>query len=120
MKSINEILLGKEILVNKLEKSTNYPCNINFINFDLLIAHHENMKLFDAMNITDMIEKYNRRRARFINLLKNITIPLYFIRYCENNNELNSHINDIIDFYEIITNINKDLKFKLILISKII
>ena len=81
MKSVNQILEGKEI---QFESDYIYPnpldmTSINFKDFDLITSHHD-IKEFNNNFITEITEKYNRRYHRFINLIKNQD-QIYFIRY---------------------------------------
>jgi hypothetical protein len=115
MKSVNEVLSGKELL---LEDKYIYPNNlgttsINFIGFNKLISHHD-IHEYNSKSVEETIEKYNRRYNRFIDLIKNTT-NIYFIRYCKNQDDLEEK--EINEFCEKIYGINEKLFFKLILIS---
>ena len=115
MKSINEILEGKQIL---FEDKYIYPnvantVSIKFKNFNLLVSHHD-IKEYNKNTIIEITEKYNRRYERLINTIKNEK-QIYFIRYCDNSNDIDE--TQIIKFYENIIKINNNLLFKFILIS---
>jgi len=114
MKSINEVLEGKQIL---FEENYVYPnslntTSINFKNFDLLISHHD-IDVFNDNSITEITEKYTRRYERLINTIKSEK-QIYFIRYCKNSDISEG---EIFNFFYNISRINNDLIFKFILIS---
>jgi len=116
MKSINEVLEGKQILFD--ETNYEYPnfqnkTSINFLNFHHLTSHHDIEQINDN-SINETTEKYNRRYERLINTIKNQS-KLYFIRYCKNSTDIDE--NQINIFYNNIKNINNQLFFKFILIS---
>ena len=115
MKSINEILNEKPILFNEKSIHVNdlNTTSIHFLNFDLLISHHD-IHEFNFNSINEITEKYKRRYDRFINTLKNKN-KIYFIRYCKDQNNIEE--DQIHYFYKNIKNINKNLLFKFILIS---
>lgn len=133
MKSINEILEGKLI---DFENKCSSSGIINFKNFDLLQSIHDldknNLNYIELIKnneptndgyysiekypeiITCLKEKYNRRYDRLINSIKNNN-KIYFLRYCENNKDINElHIND---FFKNIKNINPKLNCQLILFT---
>ncbi len=115
MKSVNQILEGKEI---QFESDYIYPnpldmTSINFKDFDLITSHHD-IKEFNNNSITEITEKYNRRYNRLINLIKNKD-KIYFIRYCRNTENLEE--DEIHKFYQNIKSINPFLSFYFILIS---
>ena len=115
MKSVNQILENTPILFDSNYIYPN-PLNhttINFLNFDLLISHHDIIQINDN-SINDITEKYIRRYERFINTIKEQT-SINFIRYC--NNSTNIEENEILNFYKNIYNINPNLQFNFILIS---
>ena len=116
LKSVNEVIEGKEISLDK--NSIVYPNNlkttsITFKNFDLLISHHD-INEPNEQNILDTTEKYKRRYIRFIETIKNQKI-IFFIRYCKNINNIEEEQINI--FYKNISNINNKLVFKFILVS---
>jgi hypothetical protein len=73
IKSINEIIMGKNILFEKSYDSTNNDfCVVKFKNFNKLISVHD-FRFSDFENqtkinnkITEIIKKYKRRRERFL------------------------------------------------------
>ena len=115
MKSINEVLQGKPILFEDkyIYQNDLNTTSINFLNFDILISHHD-IHEFDKNSIFEITEKYNRRYERLINTLKT-TKNINFIRYCKDSNNIEEE--EIITFYKNINNINCELIFKFILIS---
>jgi len=115
MKSINEVLEGKQIL---FETNYEYPnvqntTTIKFFNFHYLISYHDIDK-FNDNSINEITEKYNKRYERLINKIKSQS-KIYFIRYCKNASDIEE--NQINIFYNNIKNINNQLFFKFILIS---
>jgi len=116
MKSINEVLEYKPILFDE-PLGYNYVyqnTTIFFKDFDLLISHHDIVNLNDN-TINELIDKYTRRRQRFIDTIKNNN-NIFFIRYCTCQYDLD--VEEIIKFYHNIRNIKNDLNFKFILISE--
>lgn len=114
MKSVNEILSGKPIL---FEPTYIYPnisntTTIKFLNFDLLISHHD-ITIFDDDSINILTAKYIRRYERFIDTIKT-QHTIYFIRYCKNQQDLEE---EIIKFIINIIIINPKLDFHFVLIS---
>ena len=115
MKSVNEVLEGKPILfeTNYIYPNSLNTTSINFLNFDLLISHHD-IHEFNDNSINEITEKYTRRYDRLITTIKEQQ-NIYFIRYCKNADNLEEQ--EIIKFYKNIININANLVFKFILIS---
>lgn len=115
MKSVNQILENTPILFenNYIYPNKNDGITIKFLNFDLLISHHD-IKEFNDNSINEITEKYTRRYLRLINTIKEQK-KIYFIRYCKNSKDLEEK--EIINFFNNITNINPKLDFKFILIS---
>jgi len=115
MKSINEVLQGKPILFeNKYSQYSPDSISINFKDFDLLTSVHDIDQYNIDYTIIQSIEKYNRRYNRFIHTIKNEKY-IFFIRYCNNSNELDEE--QINKFFNNIRNINNNLYFILFLIS---
>jgi hypothetical protein len=115
LKSINEVLEGKEIL---FEENYIYPnplntTSINFKNFHLLTSHHD-INVVEENSIKEITEKYKRRYNRLIENINNET-NIFFIRYCKDNNDIEE--NEINNFYENIIRINNNLNFHFILVS---
>jgi len=115
MESINDILEGKSILFEEKSLNEYLPNNrsINFKNFNLLVSYHD-INEFTDNSINELTEKYNRRYARFIDTIKKES-TIYFIKYCNKQNNINEY--QIYRFYENIIKINKNLIFKFILVS---
>jgi hypothetical protein len=104
MKSINEVLLGKEFecIKNEGEQS------VRFKNFHHMISLH------DLENINELMEKYNRRRQRLLDDIKN-NDAIYFVRFCRNIRNIEE--NEIAHFFDIVKSINPNLKVKFILVT---
>jgi hypothetical protein len=96
MKSINEVLLGKEFecIKNEGEQS------VRFKNFHHMISLH------DLENINELMEKYNRRRQRLLDDIKN-NDAIYFVRFCRNIRNIEE--NEIAHFFDIVKSINPNL-----------
>ena len=115
MESVNDILEGKPILFEEKSVNEYLPNNrsINFKNFNLLVSYHD-INEFTDNSVNELTEKYNRRYERFIDTIKKES-TIYFIRYCNNQNNIDEY--QIYRFYENIIKINKNLIFKFILVS---
>ena len=110
MRSVNEVLEGKEIL---FDTNYTYPnslgtTSINFLNFNLLISHHDIVEPSDD-KIKETIERYKRRYERFINTVKEEN-KIFFIRYCKHTYDIEE--DQINLFIQKIKNINTNLIFK--------
>lgn len=115
MKSINQVLENNPIefdmnstYINQLNSTS-----IHFKNFHLLISHHD-LHEINENSINSLIEKYQKRYTRLINIIKTKSI-IYFIRYCKDSNTMEE--NEIITFFKNISILNEKLKFKFILVS---
>lgn len=115
VKSINQVLENNPI---EFDMNSTYinPLNsnsIHFKNFDLLISHHD-LHEVNENSINSLIEKYQKRYTRLINIIKTKNV-IYFIRYCKDSNSIEE--NEIITFFKNISVLNEKLKFKFILVS---
>jgi flavodoxin len=117
MKSINEILEGKQILFDEsciiTKKNVNGNTTIKFKYLDLLISYHD-ITDYNSNSLIEITEKYQRRYERLLYTIQNEK-EIVFIRYIKNNNDLDEE--QIHNFYNNITKINSGLLFKFILIS---
>ncbi len=95
----------------KVYKNKDNGYSIIFGNFDKIISHHD---LKDINLYNDVIEKYKRRYYRLINDIKT-NDKIFFIRYGNDNDDIKL----IINFIEIIKNMNPNLKFHYININYI-
>jgi hypothetical protein len=126
MKSINEVLLGREICLDDKFYITEDGCkNIKFKNFDYMISPHdinniENNKIKNKEEVNyqiiknEILEKYKRRYSRLIETIQNNN-DIYFLRYCVNNEDIQQ--NEIIRFLTIVKKINPNIKPKIILFT---
>ena len=75
MKSINEILSGKEIDLNTdsiIFRNASNMTSIHFKDFDLLISHHD-IQEPNRVNIMETIERYKKRYTRLLSTIQNET-----------------------------------------------
>jgi hypothetical protein len=120
MKSVNEVLIGKEIIDFK-NRPDIYENAYEFNTFDKLISCHDFddfRKKDPELSIEEILilikEKYDRRRTRILDTIKGDE-TIYFFRYCTSNENIEH--NEIINFMNNIKNINNNLNFHLILIT---
>ena len=115
MRSINEVLEGKEISFDVKSSFFNFlnTYTIRFNNFDMMISHHD-LHEINNKEIFNLIVKYNRRRKRLIETIKNEK-QIFFIRYCKDQRDLQGQ--EIIQFYDHVLRINPNLDVKFILAS---
>jgi hypothetical protein len=106
MKSINEVLLGKEFECIKNQDENKKT--VRFKNFHHMISD-DNLE-----NISELIEKYNRRRERLLEDIKN-NDTIYFVRFCRNIRNIEE--NEIAHFLTIVKNMNPNLKIHFILVT---
>lgn len=106
--------------VKKIDESNKFPLiDDNFndnTNNTLIMENKYGVRFYHDFsvnyNLDEIIEKYNRRIIRFINLIKS-NKSICFIRYESKNNIIE---NDIIRFIGIIKKINPNIQFRIILI----
>jgi hypothetical protein len=118
MKSINEVLAKKEILFedNYEEENDGIFCPVRFKNFDNLVSFHD-FTFFDYNDdnkIANVISKYERRRDRFIDKIKE-SKKIYFLRYCVSQEDLES--DEILHFMNNVKRINSSLIFYIVIIT---
>ena len=120
MKSINEVIIGREI-TDFIRNISTYENMVQFKNFDNMISCHDidnlqrkNPHIKEDEITSSLIEQYNRRRDRLLNTIKGDE-TIYFLRYCTGYENIEH--DEIINFMNNIKNINQDLQFHLILIT---
>jgi hypothetical protein len=120
MKSVNEVLIGKEI--TDFKKRSDISINAyEFNNFDKIISCHDfddfrkkDPSMSEKQILINLKQKYDRRRLRLLEVI-NSDESIYFLRYCTSYENIEQ--NEIISFMNNIKNINKNLNFHLILIT---
>jgi hypothetical protein len=110
MKSVNEVLTGREIsFLNNQDKNKK---TIQFKNF------HHMISADDLENMNELTDKYNRRRQRLLDAMKNASESsetIYFLRYCKNTENIEH--NEIAAFFNIVKKMNPALNFYFILVT---
>lgn len=115
MKGINQVLQGEKFMFNT---KYSYPNSDNattifFSDFDLLISYHDVVQPTKE-NLSEINEKYKRRYARIIDTIKSEK-EIYFLRYCNGQNDLDE--SEIHTFYNNINKLNDTLEFYFVLIT---
>jgi hypothetical protein len=118
IKSINEVLIENKALVfeDDRRRSTNTHCILYFKGFHKLCTVHD----FTFDNFSDpatrhgVVEKYTRRKERFLQTLQNENQILFF-RYVDNDNDLQS--DELLRFDDFINNLRHGRLYKIIIIT---